>query len=172
MNFYVEIWRENMKDYLKENLSNEEKAYIYGIIHKTALKYIRNLYKIKNNEEFLEDSINFNESLFSVRDNDEILDKILETKILKDINSLKPYSAYEKEKIIEMLDNIASKSELNKYIKPLTSGEKLVVFLLYLENYQVNEVSILLDISRMAIWKRDKSIKSKINIVKENIKND
>lgn len=71
-----------------------------------------------------------------------------------------------------MLDNIASKSELNKYIKPLTSGEKLVVFLLYLENYQVNEVSILLDISRMAIWKRDKSIKAKINIVKENIKND
>lgn len=161
-----------MKDYLKENLSNDEKAYIYGIIHKTALKYIRNLYKIKNNEEFLEDSINFNESLFCVRDNDEILDKILETKILKDINSLKPYSAYEKEKIIEMLDNIASRSELNKYVKPLTSGEKLVVFLLYLENYQVNEVAILLNISRMAIWKRDKSIKAKINIVKEKKKND
>lgn len=161
-----------MKDYLKESLSNDEKAYIYGIIHKTALKYIRNLYKIRNNEEFLEDSVNFNESLFSVRDNDEILDKILETKILKDINSLKPYSAYEKEKIIEMLENIASRSELNKYIKPLTSGEKLVVFLLYLENYQVNEVAILLNVSRMAIWKRDKSIKSKINIVKENLKNE
>lgn len=161
-----------MKNYLKENLSNDEKAYIYGIIHKTALKYIRNLYKIRNNEEFLEDSVNFNESLISVRDNDEILDKILETKILKDINSLKPYSAYEKEKIIEMLENIASRSELNKYIKPLTSGEKLVVFLLYLENYQVNEVAILLNVSRMAIWKRDKSIKSKINIVKENFKNE
>lgn len=164
-----------MKNYLKESLSNDEKAYIYGIIHKTALKYIRNIYRIKNNEEFFEDSINLNKSFISVCDNDEILDKILETKILKDINSLKPYSAYEKEKIIEMLDSITSKSGLDKYLKPLTSGEKLVVFLLYLENYQVNEVAILLNISRMAIWKRDKSIKNKINKIKEkkeNKKND
>ena len=86
--------------------------------------------------------------------------------------SLKPYTDYEKEKIVEMLDNIASKSGLNMYLKPLTSAEKLVVFLLYLENYQVNEVAILLNVTRMAIWKRDKSIKNKISNIKENMKND
>lgn len=159
-----------MKDYLKENLSNDEKAYIYGIIRKSALKYTRELLRIKKNEEFLDDSNEIKESLFSVQ-NDELLEKILETKILKDINSLKTYTAYEQEKIVEMLDNIASKSDLNEYLKPLTFGEKLVVFLLYLENYQVNEVAQLLGVSRMAIWKRDKSLKNKISIVKEKLNN-
>lgn len=159
-----------MKDYLKENLSNDEKAYIYGIIRKSALKYTRELLRIKKNEEFLDDSNEIRESLFSVQ-NDELLEKFLETKILKDINSLKTYTAYEQEKIVEMLDNIASKSDLNKYLKPLTFGEKLVVFLLYLENYQVNEVAQLLGVSRMAIWKRDKSLKNKISTVKEKLNN-
>ena len=159
-----------MEDYLKENLSNDEKAYIYGIIRKSALKYTRELLRIKKNEEFLDDSNEIKESLFSVQ-NDELLEKILETKILKDINSLKTYTAYEQEKIVEMLDNIASKSDLNEYLKPLTFGEKLVVFLLYLENYQVNEVAQLLGVSRMAIWKRDKSLKNKISIVKEKLNN-
>ena len=160
-----------MKDNLKESLSNDEKAYIYGIIKKTALKYIGKIYKIKSNEEFFEDFANINES-FYLYEEDDILDKILETKILRDISSLKPYTDYEKEKIVEMLDNIASKSGLNMYLKPLTSAEKLVVFLLYLENYQVNEVAILLNVTRMAIWKRDKSIKNKISNIKENMKND
>ena len=159
-----------MKDYLKENLSNDEKAYIYGIIRKSALKYTRELLRIKKNEEFLDDSNEIKESLFSVQ-NDELLEKILETKILKDINSLKTYTAYEQEKIVEMLDNIASKSDLNEYLKPLIFGEKLVVFLLYLENYQVNEVAQLLGVSRMAIWKRDKSLKNKISNVKEKLNN-
>lgn len=161
-----------MKNYLKEELSNDEKAYIYGIINKTALKYKRNFYKIKNNETPLDDLPNATESILWTSNNDDILEKILETKILKDISSLKPYTTYEKSKIVEILDNIASKSNLNNYLKPLTFGEKLVVFLLYLENYQVNEVSILLNISRMTIWKRDKSIKAKISNVKENLKND
>lgn len=159
-----------MKNYLKEELSNDEKAYIYGIIRNSALKYKRDLLKIKKNEEFLEDTSDIKESLFAMQ-NEELLEKILETKILKNINSLKTYTSYEQEKIVEMLDNIASKSNLNEYIKPLTFGEKLVVFLLYLENYQVNEVAILLGVSRMAIWKRDKSLKNKINKVKEEFKN-
>lgn len=51
----------------------------------------------------------------------------------------------------------------------MTFNEKLVVFLLYIENYQVNEVAILLNVSRMCIWKRDKSIKNKIKEVKEKL---
>ena len=90
----------------------------------------------------------------------------METKILKDISDLKPYTKYEKEKIVEMLNGIASKTELSIYIKPLTFNEKLVVFLLYLENYQVNEVAILLNISRMTIWRMDKSIKNKISKIR------
>ena len=160
-----------MKNYLKDELSYDEKAYVYGIIHKTALKYKRNLYKINNNEELIEDISYINEPSLIIPSNDNLLEKILETKILRNINSLKPYTVYEKEKIVSILEKIASNSNLNEYIKPLTFGEKLVVFLLYLENYQVNEVSILLGISRMAIWKRDKSIKTKINKIKEDLEN-
>ena len=58
-----------------------------------------------------------------------------------------------------------------RFIAPLTFNEKLVVFLLYIENYQINEICILLQVTRMAIWKRDKSIKKKINEVKEKMKN-
>lgn len=155
-----------MKNYLKEKLSNDEKAYIYGIIHKSALKYIRKVYKIKNNEENIEDITTINEYNYYQYNNEEILEKILETKILKDISDLKPYTKYEKEKIVEMLNGIASKTELSIYIKPLTFNEKLVVFLLYLENYQVNEVAILLNISRMTIWRMDKSIKNKISKIR------
>ena len=43
-----------MKDYLKESLSNDEKAYIYGIIKKTALKYIGKIYnETKNRPRYI-----------------------------------------------------------------------------------------------------------------------
>lgn len=163
-----------MKNYLKDNLTDEEIAYIYGIIKKASLKFKKKYYKIMRNEEnhfFYDDS--YDKELLQTEENEEFnfINKILETKILRDITALKPYSQYEKEKIVKMLDNFACESGLDRFIAPLTFNEKLVVFLLYMENYQVNEVAILLNVSRIAIWKRDKSIKNKIQKIKEELSN-
>ena len=147
-----------MKDYLRDNLSDEEKSFIYGIIRKTSLKFIRNLIKVKQNEILYLDSDDAPEELL-IDDNSN------------NISDLKIFSKYEKEQIVKTLENIALEAGLKKFITPLTFNEKLVVFLLYVENYQVNEVATLLDVTRMSIWKRQKSIKRKIEKVKESIDN-
>ena len=54
---------------------------------------------------------------------------------------------------------------MNKYIKQLTDKEKLVVFLLYIKHFKVNEVAKLLNISRYTVNYRDKKIKEKIRKV-------
>ena len=160
-----------MKDYLRDDLSDEEKSFIYGIIRKTSLKFIRNLIKIKQNEILYLDSDDAPEELLIDDNSNNFVDKILESKILRGISDLKIFSKYEKEQIVKTLENIALEAGLKKFITPLTFNEKLVVFLLYVENYQVNEVATLLDVTRMSIWKRQKSIKRKIEKVKESIDN-
>lgn len=160
-----------MKNYLVHPLTEDERAFIFGIIRKTSLKFIREYSKIEKNEVLILDNENVPEEILKDKSAPDLVDKILETKILRDISDLKPYSQYEKEKIVETLERIALNAGLKDFITPLTFKEKLVVFLLYVENYQVNEVSILLNISRVAVWKRDKSIKEKINNVKEKLKN-
>ncbi len=160
-----------MKDYLKEKLSDEEKRYIYGIINKTILKYFRESDNKIENESISIDDEDFPEELLAIDDKYNLVNKILDTKILRDICALKPYSQYEKEKIVETLDSIASESGLSMFITPLTFNEKLVVFLFYIENYQVNEVAILLNTTRMSIWRRDQSIKKKISKIKEDLNN-
>ena len=152
-----------MKDYLNEPLSNEERAFVYGVIRKASLKFIREYTKVKNNEVLISDRENVSEEWAGIT-NFDFVDRILENKILRDISALKPYSKYEKDKIVETLEKIALDSGLMRFIAPLTFNEKLVVFLLYIENYQINEICILLQVTRMAIWKRDKSIKKKINM--------
>ena len=160
-----------MKDYLKEPLSNEEKSFVYGIIRKSSLKFIREYTKVKNNEVLLSDKEGLSEDDLADTTKLDLIDKILDNKILKDISVLKPYTQYEQEKIVETLEKFAFESGLLRFITPLTFNEKLVVFLLYVEKYQVNEICILLNVSRMAIWRRDKSLKKKISKVKEKMKN-
>ncbi len=160
-----------MKDYLKEDLSESEKGFIYGIIRNTSLKFIREVKKIEKREVFSLDGDNVPEDILIDDATSDLLDKILDTKILRDISVLNPYSQYEKEKIVETFENVARNCGLERLLTLLTFNEKLMVFLLYIENYQVNEISILLGISRIAIWKRDKSIKNKINKLKGEMNN-
>lgn len=160
-----------MKDYLKESLSNDEEKYLIGIINKTVLKFFRESSNNFEKESISIDNDDFPEEMLSVDDKYNLVNKILETKILRDISTLKPYTKYEQEKIVETLEGIAKEAGLSMFITPLTFNEKLVVFLFYIEGYQVNEVATLLDVTRMAIWKRDTSIKRKIKKVKEELTN-
>ena len=161
-----------MKDYLKENLTDDEKAHVYKKKKKTALKYMKKFIMLKERETVSLDNENVSDEKITVYDNYNFVDKVLETKILKDISDLKPYSQYEKERLVNMLENIALDSGLYRFIVPLTFNEKLVVLLLYLENYQVNEVAALLGVNRKTIWQRDRSIKNKIKKIKEKLKNE
>lgn len=161
-----------MKDYLKEALSQEERSFVYGIIRKTSLKFARGVNVIKEKEILSLDDEDISEEILIDSNSCDFIEKVLDTKILRDISVLKPYSQYEKEKAVETLEKIAKNYGLEKFIIPLTFNEKLVVFLLYIENYQINEISTLLNITRIAIWKRDKSIKNKFNKIKEQMKND
>lgn len=158
-----------MKDYLKDPLSNEEKKYIYGIINKTILKYFRESSKLEQENISIDDD-DFQEGLLAVDDKYDFVNKTLETKNAMDISNLRPYSKYEMERIVDTLEVIASESILSKFIASLTFSEKLVVFLLYLEKYKVNQVAKLLGVNRRTICNRDTSIKKKINEVKENLK--
>lgn len=159
-----------MRDYLKDPLSNEEERYIYGIINKTILKCFRESSKLEKENISIDDEA-FPEELLAVEDKYNLVNKILGTKIIRDISALKPYSKYEMKKIVDTLESIVAETGLSMFIAPLTFNEKLVVFLLYIENYQVNEVAVLLNTTRMSIWRRDKSIKKKISKVKEELKN-
>ena len=161
-----------MKDYLQGVLSKDEIYFILGIIRKTSFKFIRNYTKIQNNELLYLDSDEIPEELLIDEKSTNLVDKILETRILRDISDLKPYSKYEKEKIVKTLEKLALEACLKNFITPLTFNEKLVVFLLYVESYEVNEVATLLNVDRTTIWRRDKSIKNKIKKVKEKMKNE
>lgn len=161
-----------MKDYLKEDLSQEERSFIYGIIRKTSLKFARVINVIKEREFLSLDDEDTSKEFLIDNNSCAFVDTVLDTKIQRDISALKPYSQYEKETVVKRLEKIAKNYGLEKFIIPLTFNEKLVVFLLYIENYQIKEISILLNITRIAIWKRHKSIKNKFNKVKEQMKND
>ena len=58
---------------------------------------------------------------------------------------LKPYSFTEQKNMVKILDNIAHESDLEIYIKQLTFKEKLVVFLLYIKGYKINEVARIIE---------------------------
>ena len=58
---------------------------------------------------------------------------------------LKPYSFREQKNTVKILDNIAHESDLEIYIKQLTFKEKLVVFLLYIKGYKINEVARIIE---------------------------
>ena len=159
-----------MKDYLKDSLSDEEERYIYGIINKTILKYFRKTNKLEKESISIDDD-DFPEELLATEDKYNFVNKKLETKILRDICASKPYSKDEMKEIVDTLENIAVELGLSMFITPLTFNEKLVVFLLYLKKYQVNQIAFLLDVNRRTICNRVNSFKKKVSDVKVNLKN-
>lgn len=159
-----------MKDYLKESLSDDEERYIYGIINKTILKFLRKSIKLEKESISIYDD-GLPEELLARNDKYNLGNKIIETKTLMGICASKPYSKCEMEKIVNTLESIAVELDLSMFITPLTFNEKLVVFLLYLKKYRVNQIAFLLDVDRRTICNRVTSFKKKINAIKENLKN-
>ncbi len=121
------------KDYLLEELSKEEKLYLRRIVMTARNKYIEKNYNYINN-------INVStKDVFPIME-DSILDTVLE-RCQGEINS-----AVEFEKTL-------SNPNLYNVVKALSLREKEVLFYLYKKQKSINEISRILKIDRITVWR-------------------
>ncbi len=131
------------KDYLKQELSKEEKIYLKTLIVNVRNRYIRKNYKFINNM-FVE------YSEMKITDSESLLDTIL----YKFERELK--SASEFEKIIYNND------KLYKIVGALSEKEKTMLFYLYYEEKEIKEVSKIMNISLATAYRRKEQLLNKI----------
>lgn len=143
-----------MKDYLKESLSDEEKAELTSIIWKVAKKHKLKIYDqqkktvsmIENLDLQIEDEYNFYD--FNLENRNNIFDPLTET---------------QKTNIVNKLNMLMDELWLFDLKRALTFNEKLVFFLLSVERLKGVEVMKLLSITKMTVYNRKKSIETKIH---------
>lgn len=149
-----------MKDYLKEELTNEEKLIVFGIIWKVAKKYRKNHFsKRKINFRFIEDLD------YAVEDTYDFCDyspDFYREKLL-------PLSENQKCDIVMNLDALLREANCFWLIRTLTFNEKLVFFLFKLQKYNNREVSELLGTTEKTIYNRRNSVDIKLDIFKGGI---
>lgn len=121
------------KNYLLEELSNEEKLYLKKIIINTRKKYIRDNYNYINGS---------NVQLYNCAniEAESVLDEIL-NRCEKEIKS-----AMEFEKVM-------SDQKLYCVVKALSFEEKMVLFSLYKENKPIKQIAIEMKKDRTSIWR-------------------
>lgn len=121
------------KNYLIEKLTKEENIYLKKIILNTRRLYIRDNYDFINNT---------NMDLSQIEDIEA--ESVLETVINKCEQEIK--SAIEFEKIV-------SSNRIYSVIKALSLKEKIVLFSLYKENKEINQIALEMKLTRKTIWK-------------------
>ena len=129
------------KNYLVEDLSNEEKAYLKRIIMTARNKYIKRNYNYINNTYIiLDDEITVGES-------------VLEEVLRKCQNEVK--SALE-------FENLITNPYLYNIVKKLSLREKEVLFYLYKEQKSIKEITKIMRISRSTVERIRKQAQEKI----------
>lgn len=142
------------KDYLKENLSAEEKAELTSIIWRVAKKHKIKIYAEQQKTVSMIDDIDF-----PIEDNYNFDNFELQSYS----KSLTPLTEVEKTNIVNKLNMLMDELWLFDLKRALTFNEKLVFFLLCVQRYKGVEVMKLLSITKMTVYNRKKSIASKIN---------
>lgn len=142
-----------MKDYLKENLTQEERLILLGLIWKVARKYKRKNFLDKKRYCEIIDNIDL-----PVEDTYTFYTYNSQRGLV----SLIPLTDEQKCDIVMDFDSLLRESCLFELIRTLTFNEKLVFFLFYLEDYKNMEVAALLNNSERTILNRRKSIDNKI----------
>lgn len=130
------------KNYLTEKLSKEEISYIRRIIINKRNKFIRDNYVEING---------LNSDIFELVNVGE--DSVLEAVIEKCQNEIK--SAVEFEKVI-------SNPILFNVVRALSLDEKMMLFLLFSEKKQIQEIAKIKNKSRSAIWRETRKLFRKI----------
>lgn len=142
-----------MKNYLEEELSQEEKLTILGIIWKVSRLYKRRFYAEQKRYCSIIDNIDLpTEDVYT----------FYKSNSQNEMLSLTPITDKQKCNIVMELDSLLRELCLFKLMRTLTFNEKLVFFLFYLEDYKNIEVSIMLENTEKTILNRRKSIDNKI----------
>ena len=130
------------KNYLQEELSKEEKSYLKKLILNVRRKYIKDNYEYLNSKDINWDTLEDVEgsSLF-----DAVLNKC--------VDELKSALEFEKLFCDEKLYNI---------VKALSVKEKTVLFALYKEEKEVNQIANELNVKRTTIWRIKNKAQEKI----------
>lgn len=130
------------KNYLQEELSKEEKSYLKKLILNVRRKYIKDNYEYLNSKDINWDTLEDVEcsSLF-----DAVLNKC--------VDELKSALEFEKLFCDEKLYNI---------VKALSVKEKTVLFALYKEEKEVNQIANELNVERTTIWRIKNKAQEKI----------
>lgn len=134
--------KKDVKNYLVDKLSKEENVYLKRIVLTARNKYIEKNYNHINNK-----NTNYYDETLIIEDN--VLDNVLE-KCLKEAKSVQEF------------DKMLSNSELAKYSKELTKKERKVLFYLYWENKQINEIAKIMNIYRGTVRKIRNKAQEKI----------
>ena len=130
------------KNYLQEELSKEEKSYLKKLILNVRRKYIKDNYEYLNSKDINWDTLEDVEgsSLF-----DAVLNKC--------VDELKSALEFEKLFCDEKLYNI---------VKALSVKEKTVLFALYKEEKEINQIANELNVERTTIWRIKNKAQEKI----------
>lgn len=142
------------KDYLKENLSDEERAELTSIIWRVAKKHKLKMYAQQKKTVCMNEDIDL-----------PIVDKYNfgDLDLQSCIRPLVPLTEVEKTNIVNKLNMLMDELWLFDLKRALTFNEKLVFFLLSVERYKGVDVMKLLSITKMTVYNRKKSIAAKIN---------
>ena len=134
------------KNYLVEELTKEEKLYLKLIILTARKRYIRdNYYEINSTH------INFDKL------EDYEAESVLDSVIDKCENEVKSVVEFEK--------NI-SNTRLYNAIKALSLKEKMVLFYIYKENKNSNQIALEMKIGRTTLWRiKNKALDKIMKIV-------
>ena len=79
---------------------------------------------------------------------------------------LSPFTEEQKTSVVRQLNMLMDELTLFDLKRTLTFNEKLVFFLINVENYKSTEVMKLLSVSRKTVYNRQKSIEKKIKGLK------
>lgn len=131
-----------MKNYLVEELSNREKAYLKALVINKAKEFLR-----KNWRDLKGEVINFSDSI-----------EVNYTLNINDLFSAVEETAYG----IDDFEKIASSKELYYLLKALSKKEKTVLFLFCTKKKSINEIAYEMERSRETVWRNEKKTTNKL----------
>lgn len=146
------------KNYLVEELSEDEDKYMKVSIKKAYLKFIRDNFKELKAKKYSIDDVNIQDRIPMIEENYFNED-------LSQIDSWNLEYKYSKEQqyiCVQKLNSLAMQFGLEKYIRTLTYNEKLVFFLLNIQCLSMNKTSFLISVDWETVKRRKKSADRKI----------
>lgn len=147
------------KNYLEEELSSKEKNYLKSAIKKAFLRFLEyEGARKKFNTYSIEDESIQNQLPIII--DEYFLDE--KVNIIDSWSNNTKYSLEQKMICVSRLEDIAVSLGVEKYLRTLTFNEKLVFFLFEIENFQINKIAYVLDVTPKTVYNRHQSAKNKI----------